>query len=461
MGLLDAHDTIVAVATPPGQGGVGILRLSGPQSRTVLEGLFRPARQGFAGFKPYTLHHGSVRGADGRALDEVLAVVMPGPGSFTGEDVAEIHCHGGRAVLAAVLAECCRLGARPAERGEFSYRAWRNGRLDLTQAEAVAETIAAPTRAALHLAQVKLSGVLGRRVAALRAGLEELRAQFCLAVDFPDEDVDCLPPEQLAGAVERTVTGLKELLAGVERARAWREGALAVLCGRVNVGKSSLLNALLGRERAIVTDQPGTTRDFLEEPLDLDGLPVRLCDTAGLRRAADPVERAGLDLARDLADRADLVLFVVDGSLPLLDEERRTASALDPARTLAVVNKGDLPLAAPWPGAELAARFEVLAISARTGAGLERLAARMHERLAEGSPEPEADAVAPNLRQAAALERARAELLALRDEAGQGLPYDVLGVRLDAACAALAEITGEIAPAEVLEAVFSRFCIGK
>ncbi len=461
MDLMDLSQTIAAVATPPGQGGVGIVRLSGPHSRRVLAALFRPAAPGFRDFRPYRLHHGHVLDADGRVLDEVLAVVMPGPGSFTGEDTAEIHCHGGRAVLAAVLEACCAQGARPARRGEFSYRAWRNGRLDLTQAEAVAETIAAPTRAAVHLAQVKLSGALGRRVAELRAGLEELKAQLCLAVDFPEEDVDCLPPGRLASEAARTLAALDALLAGVERTRAWREGALVVLRGPVNAGKSSLLNALAGRERAIVAESPGTTRDWLEEPLDLDGLPVRLVDTAGLRRTRDAVERHGLERGQDLAGQADLVLFLLDGSRPLSDEDREALQALAPARTLAVMNKDDLPRAEPWPGAELAQRFEVAVLSARTGAGLEALAARLRERLAESAPEPEADALAPNLRQAAALSAARAELAELIRETEQGLAYDLLGLRLDAACAALAGITGEIAAADILETVFSRFCIGK
>lgn len=461
MTLTGSIDTIVAVATPPGQGGVAIVRLSGPESRAVLRRLFRPTRPDFKDFRPSTLHHGHVLDAAGVILDEVLAVFMPGPGSFTGEDTAEIHCHGGLALPGAVLAECCRQGARPARRGEFSYRAWRNGRLDLTQAEAVAEAIAAPTRAAAQLAQVKLSGVLGRRVAALRAELEELKAQLCLAVDFPEEDVDCLPPDRLAEVVERGLAALDALLAGVERTRAWREGALAVLRGRVNAGKSSLLNALAGRERAIVTDIPGTTRDWLEELLDLDGLPVRLVDTAGLRRTESPVERAGLERAGELAREADLVLFVVGGDAPLSDEERQAADELSAERTLVVVNKDDLPRVEPWPGTELADRFEVAAVSARTGVGLEALAARLRERLAASTPEPEPDTVAPNLRQAEALRRARAELAELAVDAAGGLPYDLLGVRLDAACAILAEITGEIAAQDVLEAIFNRFCIGK
>ena len=458
-------DTIAAVATPPGEGGVGIVRLSGPQSAAIAAAMFTAAARGFAGLQPHHLHYGTLRDAEGRVLDDVLAAHMPGPRSYTGEDVVEFHCHGGRAVVAAVLAEVLDRGARQAERGEFTLRAFLNGRLDLTQAEAVAEMIHAPTKGALHLAQLKLSGVLGERIRALRARLEEQRAQLCLAVDFPEDDVECLPPDVLADVAERTAAEIGELLAGVERTRAWREGALAVLLGRVNAGKSSLLNALLGKSRAIVTDIPGTTRDYLEESLNLDGLTVRIADTAGLRETEDAVERAGLEISRELAGRADLVLLLVDGSGPLTDDVAATVAGLDPARTLAVVNKIDLlpeGSAASGVGAALrAAGLETVAVSAKRGDNLSLLAARMRERVLAGAGEPDPDELAPNARQARALAAAREELAALAADARASIPHDLLGVRLETACTVLGEITGEIAPADVLNAIFDTFCIGK
>jgi len=458
-------DTIAAIATAAGAGAVGIVRVSGPEARALVTALFRSPRPGFAGLKPHRLHHGTLVDGQGRILDEVLAALMPGPGSFTGEDVAELFCHGGQAVLRAVLDELLLRGARLARPGEFSYRAFRNGKLDLAQAEAIAETIAAPTRAALHLAQMKLSGALSQRISALRGRLEALRAQLCLAVDFPDEDVECLPPDALRAEALSVADDLSALLAGVERTRAWREGVLAVLAGRVNAGKSSLMNALVGRSRAIVSAAPGTTRDYLEEMLDLSGLLARLVDTAGLRHAegVDAVEAAGQDLTREFMARAEAVLYVLDASLPLAEADRAALTGLKPARTLIVLNKCDLAAAALNEAETFAAGLGLacVRVSAKTGQGLERLCFRLREMLLHGAGEPDPDEAAPNARQAGNIRQAKDELAALAAEVDAALPYDILGLRLDAACRALAELTGEIAPDEVLEAIFSKFCIGK
>jgi tRNA modification GTPase len=457
-----AQDTIAAVATPPGDGGVGIVRISGPAARSVARALFRPANATFTDFKPYRLHYGHVADALGADLDDVLCAFMPGPNSYTGEDVVEINCHGGRAVLAAVLDETLARGARLAERGEFTYRAFLNGRMDLSQAEAVAEMIHAPTKAAMHLAQVKLSGLLGRKIADLRARLEGLRAQMAVAVDFPDEELECLSPEELTSTVAGVRGEIKGLLRAVDRTRAWREGALAVLAGRVNAGKSSLMNALLGRNRAIVTDRPGTTRDYLEETLNLDGLTIRLADTAGIRATDDAVEAAGLTMGRELMDRADLVLLLLDGTAPVDGDTLDAARRIGPDKGLAVLNKADLDAFDEANGAPLTALgFETVAVSAKTGAGLDRLAARVRERILKGAGQPDPDELAPNARQAAVLAEADRELAGLADDADAGIPYDLLSVRLETACNVLSGITGEIAASDVLNSIFDSFCIGK
>lgn len=459
---ISKKDTIAAVATPPGEGGVGIIRISGADSLKIARTLFSSSQKIFKGFKPYTLHHGTIRDKAGQDLDDVLVSHMPGPGSYTGEDVVEINCHGGRAVLRAVLKEALALGARAANPGEFTLRAFLNGRMDLTQAEAVAEMISAPTKAALQLAQIKLSGLLGRKITELRARLEQLRAKLCVAVDFPEEELECLPPEELADGVSTAAGEIRELLAGVDRAKAWREGALAVLMGRVNAGKSSLLNALLGKNRAIVTDVPGTTRDYLEESVNLDGLHVRVMDTAGLRETEDRVERAGLTMSRELSKQADLVLFVLDGSEEPASETLEAALNQGSHRTLAVLNKSDISPARESLADELRAKgLETVSLSAKTGENLQYLCKRIRERILENSGEPDLGELAPNARQAEALNRALAELNALKNDTFSGIPYDLLGVRLETACAIMSEITGEITPGQVLDSIFDNFCIGK
>ncbi|WMW66503.1 tRNA uridine-5-carboxymethylaminomethyl(34) synthesis GTPase MnmE [Nitratidesulfovibrio liaohensis] len=490
--------TIAAIATPPGHGGVGIIRISGPDSHAILGRLFLPASPRFAGFRPRTLHRGRACDATGAPLDDVLAVAMPGPRTFTGEDVAEIHCHGGPAVLAAVLDAACARGAQLAGRGEFTRRAFLNGRMDLTQAEAVAEMIAAPAQGGLRLAQARLQGLLGARVAELRACLLDLRAQVCVAVDFPEDEVDCLAPEAFVAECDAVAAGVRGLLSAHQRGRCWQEGALVVLAGHVNAGKSSLMNALLGRRRAIVTDMPGTTRDFIEEPVQLAGLPVRLVDTAGLRDTGDIVEQEGVRISRDLVAQADLVLLVVDAAAGLGHAERELlrhvrdqhASAAQPARpapspqsaqsaqsvvpagrVLVVLNKTDLAGgdggAAAFQCPQEVEGCPCVGVSALRGLGVDELAVAARAMVLAGlggagsGGEPESGDIAPNLRQAQVLRRALDELDALMADVRAGVPYDLCSVRLDGACAVLSEITGETTPAEVLEHIFSSFCIGK
>jgi len=457
-------DTIAAIATPPGRGGVGIVRISGPLAKAVATKLFTAARPDFAGLRPYRLHHGTVHDASGRVLDEVMAAFMPGPGSYTGEDTAEIFCHGAPVVLAAVLAAACAVGARPAGAGEFTKRAYLNGRLDLSQAEAVAELIAARGEVDAALAVTRLAGGMGEAARELGRALGELRAGVCLAVDFPDEEVECQPKEAFADGVAAVMDRIDALLAAGRRARPFREGAVVALFGKVNAGKSSLFNAFLGTDRALVADQPGTTRDYLEEGLDLDGLPVRLTDTAGLRETPDAVEAAGKKRGRDRAGRADLGLYVVDGAAPYAPdpEAEELLALLGPRRVLVVVNKADLPAAGPGAAEALRARgLETVAVSARTGFGLTGLLTAMRERLTAGDGLPEPGATAPNAREAASLEAARLELAGLVADIRAGVPYDLLGVRLETAAALVSDITGETTPDDVLNAVFSKFCIGK
>ena len=470
-----AAKTIAAVATAPGFGGVGIVRLSGPDSKAVLENVFRPGNPRFGGFRPWTLHYGRVVDQGDETLDEALAVFMPGPKSFTGEDVAELHCHGGPAILQAVLEAVFLQGVRLARPGEFTRRAFMNGRIDLTQAEAVAEAIAAPARDALLAAQAKLHGALGERIGELRERLLNLRAKLTLAVDFPEEELEVVPEETLRRDLDFVLARIRDLLAAHRRMRSFREGALVVIAGQVNVGKSSLLNALLGRNRAIVTSQPGTTRDFLEENLLIEGLPVRLVDTAGLRKTRNEVERQGLEMAQELFGEADLILMLVDISRGPGQYELDLLNKFGAGKILGAANKCDLAETCPrlWPEGPAARNFLALQqevawvdISAKFGHGIDNLAAAIRSRILQedGSREKIADPawnVAPNLRQAQVLELALAEGEGALADLNQGVPYDLLGVRVELMSAVLAEVSGEIATEDVLDRIFAEFCLGK
>ncbi|MDL2271880.1 tRNA uridine-5-carboxymethylaminomethyl(34) synthesis GTPase MnmE [Desulfovibrio sp. OttesenSCG-928-I05] len=457
------RDTIAAIATAPGQGGIGIVRMSGPASRDILHTLFEAGGDAFS-FVPRLMHHGWIRDAAGERLDEVLAVWMPGPGTATGEDTGEIHCHGGPAILAAVLEATLAAGARMAGPGEFTYRAFMNGKYDLTQAEAIAEMIAAPSRQGLRLARAKLEGVMGTRVAALRDLVDEMRARMTLSIDFVEDDVDDFDAAGFRQLLSRLQDDLRALLAGYGRARLWREGALAVLAGRVNVGKSSLLNALLGRNRAIVSDIPGTTRDFIEEALDLDGLPLRLVDTAGLREGEDAVEEEGVRLSRQLTGDADILLLVLAAGQPVSSDERELLFR-NPEKTLIVVNKIDTAgekREKALTAHGLPSALPPVAVSAKTGEGLEELAARLRAfTLAQTGGSDGTGDLAPNVRQSALLKSALEEAESLRGDFDAHMPHDLLAVRLDALAATLDEVSGHAAPDDILSRIFSRFCIGK
>ena len=489
------QDTIAAIATPPGLGGIAILRISGTKAADVLGRLFIPAKSTavpFA-FQPRHMHYGYALDKDGQRLDEVLAVFMPGPHSATGEDVGEVHCHGGTGITSALLEAALVSGARLAGPGEFTRRAFLHGRMDLTQAEAVAEMISAPTRQGVRLAGAKLEGVLARTIQSMRAALDALRIQVTLAVDFPEEDAELLPRAAFAGTVQQALHDIRELLAGFDRARLWREGVVAVLAGRVNAGKSSLLNALLGRARAIVSNEPGTTRDYIEESIHLHGMPLRLIDTAGLREGGGMVEAEGMRRSRDLAAEADILLLVMDTAQGPGPEEwdflRLHNDKATAGRILLVLNKADASTAsntaalqsvlaekAPTPAlAERVCSCPCFAVSAREGSGLAALADGLHTAVLGLSASPATSAgsgpvsspqdvlgdLAPNLRQSHLLRQAEAELAALEQGLTAQHPPDILGVHLDAAVLLLDEVTGSTTNDELLDRIFATFCIGK
>jgi tRNA modification GTPase len=453
------QDTIAAIITPIGVGAVGIIRLSGPKSLEVLQKLLRPDHKGL---KPYRLTHGWIANRQGRILDEVLVVYMPGPGSYTGEDVVEINCHGNPAIMEAVLEAVFSLGVRHAEPGEFTKRSFLNGKMDLTRAEAVLEMINAPTEAGVFQARKRLKGDLARKIDSLRDTLQALKEQLCLAVDFPEEEIECLSRQDLACRVNDCQGKISQLVSDFEQARVWTDGVLVVLTGRVNAGKSSLMNAIIGRERAIVTEIPGTTRDYLEEAINIKGLPVRLVDTAGLREAFDHVEIKGMERGRELIECADILVLVMDSTLEPSAHDLQLLNSTKPENLIIALNKWDLISSAPDWTEEIEQKYPmVYRISAKNGMGLKDLSAGILKGALSGKIPKAEGTLIPNLRQKSGLEKASGELMALAREALSGIPYDLLAIRLDYACSELDQVTGRITPDEVLNSIFDNFCIGK
>jgi tRNA modification GTPase len=453
-----ARDTIAAIATAPGAGGVGIVRLSGQRALAIAEAIC--ARELVA----RRAHHVRFRDDRGDTLDDGIALYFAAPASYTGEDVVELQAHGSPALLAELVARCCRLGARHARPGEFSERAFLEGRLDLAQAEAVADLIEAGDARAARAARRALDGEFSRRVEALADDLLAIRVHVEAAIDFADESLDTLGGAALHARFHELGIALDALLQATERGRRLRDGLHAVIIGPPNAGKSSLLNALAGSDRAIVTDIAGTTRDLLQEVVRIDGVELTLVDTAGLHAGGDAIEREGMRRARNELDRADLAIVVLDARAPAAGREAVGAAVAGVARTLWLHNKIDLvdPADAAWAAAGADGgngEREVLRISARTGAGLPALHSRLRE-LAQGDIGEGGGAFTARQRHVDALLRARADL----DDARLHLRHEALDLAAEAlrhAHDTLGEITGRVGADDLLGHIFSSFCIGK
>ncbi|WP_129137113.1 tRNA uridine-5-carboxymethylaminomethyl(34) synthesis GTPase MnmE [Luteimonas sp. YGD11-2] len=445
--MTSRHATIVAIATAPGAGGIGVVRLSGPQARGIAEAIC--ART----LRPRHAHHVRFHAADGGVIDDGLALWFRAPASYTGEDVVELQAHGSRPVLQALVGRALELGARPARAGEFSERAYLNGRLDLAQAEAVADLIAAADVRAARAARRSLDGVFSQRVDALADALLALRVQVEAAIDFADEPIDTLGGAGLRRDLAAARDTLQALLAAAQRGRKLREGWHAVIVGPPNAGKSSLLNALAGNERAIVTDIAGTTRDLLRETVRVGGIELTLVDTAGLREGGDAIEREGMRRAHDELQRADLALVVVDARDPAGGLAAVAASVAGVPRQVVLLNKTDLV------GPDSTAAVEGLRISARTGDGLAALESHL-ATLLEADGATGEDAFTARARHVDALLRVQADLAqaaAELDAERLELAAEALRVAHDA----LGEITGRVTPDDLLGHIFSTFCIGK
>lgn len=453
-------DTIVAPATPPGEGGIGIVRLSGPRAVACLAKVFRSKTTSPAKMASHRLYLGGLYNGRDQRVDEVMAVIMRGPRSYTGEDVVEVHCHGGAQILRSVLDLFLEAGAKMAGPGEFTQRAFLNGRLDLAQAEAVVEVIRARSERASRVALEQLDGRLSREIDAFSGQIKDALALLEAHIDFPDDEVGELDLAALLDPLRRVAGQMHTLAESFDLGRVLREGVNILILGRPNVGKSSLMNAVLGESRAIVTEVAGTTRDTLEEQLVLAGFPVRLIDAAGVRNTDDPVEREGVRRARDKAASADLVLLVVDGSVPLLDEDLLALELCRPDNTLVVINKSDRTPQCDMAGL---ARFENrVAVSAKYHQGLDALSEAIVRHLAaDASLADNEGIVITERRHRDALISAMQALEGFFVSAAAGAPRECLAMDLRDALAALGRITGETTPEELLDRIFSRFCIGK
>lgn len=447
--------TVAAVSTPRGKGGVAMLRVSGPDARAVLARVFRP--RGDVPLRPRTAVYGSFYD-DGGVFDDGIAVFYASPASYTGEDTAELCCHGGLLVTERLLAAVLAAGAQPAGPGEFTRRAFLNGKLTLTEAEAVAGIIDAASARRLEIGVRQAGGSLSRRIDGLYGRLVTLAASLRAYIDYPDEDLADLSEAETAAELSAVRAELDALADSHRYGRAVSEGVRTVLVGRTNTGKSSLLNLLLGFERALVSDEAGTTRDVVSAPAVVCGIPLLLADTAGLRAGAGAVERAGIRKSIEQLEQAELVLAVFDLSQPLTDEDYALADRIralgKAAQTVAVFNKLDLAAQAAPP-----ALFETqVCLSARTGAGREALENAVGALY--GGLEPDMDSVVTSARQAAALRRASEALDGALRALGDGAP-DASGTELDAAIAALGELDGRSVSEAVVAEIFSRFCVGK
>ncbi|HEY3376076.1 MAG TPA: tRNA uridine-5-carboxymethylaminomethyl(34) synthesis GTPase MnmE [Armatimonadota bacterium] len=458
----DVVDTIAAISTPLGAGGIGIVRLSGPVAIAIADQIFRrPDKSALTSPQSFRQHYGFIIDPrSGAVIDEVLLCVMRGPHSYTRDDVVEICAHGGAVPLRAILELALASGARLAMPGEFTQRAFLNGRIDLTQAEAVLDTISARTTAGLRAAQRHLHGEIGMQVRALRQRLIALLASLEAAIDYAEDGLTFLTQAEIQEAITAIQAQLSDLIASHHQGRLLRDGAVTAIIGRPNTGKSSLLNALVGESRAIVTHIPGTTRDILEEQLEIAGVPLRLLDTAGIRQTDDFVEMIGVERSRASLAQADLILLVLDRSMPLTADDTSLFAVLHDRPVIVILNKADLPARVQADEMGYLGNAPVVHLSALTGDGMKDLVQAMQTLLLGGGIASESPMLA-NLRQRQAAERAASFLALSLATLADGGSEELLAVDLMAAADALADLTGEQLRDDVIGELFARFCVGK
>ena len=459
--MVFTDDTIAAIATPLGTGGIGIIRISGPRSLEIATRLFR-THQAVSPLKSHHLYHGViVDPEEGHTIDEVLLSYMAKPRSYTREDVVEVNCHGGLVPLKEILSLMLKGGARLAEPGEFTRRAFLNGRLDLAQAEAVIDLIESKSSLAVRNASSQLQGVLSQEIGTLKEGLMEILSLLEASIDFPEEELESFSPQQLIPGIDGLISRIEKLVDTYAEGRLFKEGVSAVLAGKPNVGKSSLFNALLGEERTIVTALPGTTRDFVEEVITLSGIPLKITDTAGLRDSSDSIEEEGVRRTRNKMDQADLIVLVIDGSVE--SDNLEIPPVLSNGRKVVVAcNKADLPQRVSLERMKvLFPASPVVATSALYKRGLGELKSALASLLISNPHAQPTSVVLSNLRHKQSLEKTADCLKQARKGLEGETPPEFISTDIQSALHHLGEITGQTSTEELLDRIFSRFCIGK
>jgi tRNA modification GTPase len=461
--MLRDNTTIAAISTPPGSGGIGIIRMSGPSSLAVLKSIFKP-HSSSCDFRSHTLFYGNiVEPKTLKLLDEVLVVYMQSPKTYTREDVVEIHCHGSFLVLQNILECILTFDVQLAEPGEFTKRAFLNGRIDLTRAEAVIDILAAKTRKGVDIAQEQLAGALYEKVESIRKVLTDMRALIEVAIDFPDEDIEIVDTQNLQIRLQTEVLEpIDFLLRCADQGRIYREGVSVVIVGRPNVGKSSLLNAVLQEDRALVTAIPGTTRDSIEEHVEIAGMPVRIADTAGIREGADEVEELGIQRARKLVNQADIVLFMIDGAAGIFADDRQLFNTVAHKPVIILVNKIDLlEKNAKIDLSFFAEHLPKVKISAKEQSGMVELRQTIFTQVTGGKDQWQEEACAPNLRHKNSLQRAKTACERLGDGLAMAMTSDLLAVDLQECLDQLGDIVGQTTTEDILDVIFEQFCLGK
>lgn len=457
-------DTIAAITTVLGASSVGIIRISGDGAIAVADKVFR-SKRGIALKKraSYSITYGHVIDENGRTVDESLALTMRSPHSFTGEDVVELQCHGGAVVLRKVLELVLRAGARMAEPGEFSKRAFLHGRIDLSQAEAIMDMINAKTEKAVMAAANHLEGTVKQEIAVIREKIIELTVYLEADIDFPEEDITRLTHEEINKGINEIINKIEQLLNSFKGGKIIREGLKTILIGRPNVGKSSLLNAILKEKRSIVTDVPGTTRDIIEEYYNLGGIPIVLVDTAGIRETKDIVEKMGVEKTKEEIEKADLILYVLDITDEITAEDRDFIANLPKEKILILINKHDLLKEKEQEHRikESLSGYKIIFVSAKEGYGLKELETAILELYFDRGIEITDKTLLTNIRHKDALQKAHEAAAGALDSVNKYMPSDFISIDLKQAWLCLGEISGETLEENIIEQIFSRFCLGK